>query len=76
MFHFAAVADDGSAALAWFLVATLAAVAVFLVGFFGSQKPKPVGLDLGFYPALFLGSGGGAITFFGLLTVFAARGLF
>ncbi|MFF2230820.1 hypothetical protein [Streptomyces anulatus] len=39
---------------------------VFLVGFFGAQKPKPIS----FYPALFLGAGGAGIAFFGLVQVF------
>lgn len=43
---------------------------VFLVGFFGAQKPKPISFELGFYPALFLGAGGAGITFFGLVQVF------
>ncbi|MFE0845896.1 hypothetical protein [Streptomyces rochei] len=75
MFHFAAEVDGGSGSLAWCLVAVLAALVVFSVGFYGSQKPKPAGLALGFYPALFLGAGGGGFTLFGLLGVFAALGL-
>ncbi|WP_331448864.1 hypothetical protein [Streptomyces prasinus] len=71
MVHFAA-ADDGSAGLAWCLVAALSALVVFFIGYYGSQKPKPVGLAFGFYPALFLGAGGGAGTFFGLMEVFTA----
>ncbi|PNG21894.1 hypothetical protein [Streptomyces cahuitamycinicus] len=70
MVYFAA-ADQGSAGLAWCLVAALAALVVFFIGFYGSQKPKPVGLSLGFYPALFLGAGGGAVTFFGLVEFFS-----
>ncbi|SPF00241.1 hypothetical protein [Streptomyces sp. MA5143a] len=74
--HFsAAVTNDGSSSLAWLLVAALAGLAVFLVGFYGSQKEKPVGLELGFYPALFLGAGGAAITTFGLLTLFSSMDL-
>jgi hypothetical protein len=70
-----AAAVDGSSSLPWLLVAALAGLVVFFVGFFGSQKDKPVGLELGYYPALFLGAGGGAFTTFGLLTVFAAMNL-
>ncbi|MGY5099445.1 hypothetical protein [Streptomyces sp. 900105245] len=71
MVYFAA-AGAGAAGFAWCLVAALAGLVVFFIGFYGSQKPKPVGLDLGFYPALFLGAGGGAAAFFGLVMVFSA----
>ncbi len=60
---------------AWLVVDVLASLLVGLVGFYGSQKPRPVGLDLGFYPALFLGAGGAAFTFFGLFGVFQGLGL-
>ncbi|GAA5708023.1 hypothetical protein AQJ43_37770 [Streptomyces avermitilis] len=70
-----AAADGGSAGLAWCLVAILSAFVVFLVGFYGSQKPKPVGLGFGFYPALFLGASGGDGTFFGLVAFFSAMHL-
>ncbi|WP_445527493.1 hypothetical protein [Streptomyces cyslabdanicus] len=69
MFLLAASANSSSAA--WITVATLAALVVFLVGFYGSQKPKPVGFEFGFYPALFLGAGGAGVTFFGLFEVFS-----
>ncbi|MET9562507.1 hypothetical protein [Streptomyces tauricus] len=75
MFHFAAAADGGSGNLAWGLVAALAALAVFLIGFYGSQTDKPKGLGLGFYPALFLGATGGGGTLFGLLTFLGDKGL-
>ncbi|MFF9496324.1 hypothetical protein [Streptomyces flaveolus] len=69
-------ASAHSSSAAWITVAALSALVVFLVGFFGAQKPKPVGFELGFYPALFLGAGGAGITFFGLVQVFSTLHLF
>nr|WSS73665.1 hypothetical protein OG491_36180 [Streptomyces sp. NBC_01175] len=69
MFLLAASANSSSAG--WITVAVLAALVVFFVGFHGSQKPKPVSLELGFYPALFLGATGAGVTFFGLFEVFS-----
>ena len=69
MFTLAASAASSSAA--WVAVAALAGLVVFLVGFYGSQKPKPVGLGAGFYPALFCGTAGAGVTFFGLIQVFS-----
>ncbi|GHH31702.1 hypothetical protein [Streptomyces lanatus] len=70
-----AAAADGSSSLPWLLVAALAGLVVFCVGFYGSQKDKPVGLELGYYPALFLGASGGGFTAVGLVTVFDALNL-
>ncbi|MFG1804975.1 hypothetical protein [Streptomyces sp. NPDC049040] len=61
-----------SSEAAYVMSAAFAALLVGVVGFFGSQKPKPVGLGFGFYPALFLGAGGASVTFFGAIEVFSA----
>ncbi|MDP5317410.1 hypothetical protein [Streptomyces poriferorum] len=68
---FLLAASTNSSSAAWVVVAALAGLVVFLVGFYGSQKPKPVGFEFGFYPALFLGAGGAGATFFGLFQVFS-----
>lgn len=73
MFTSAVSAATASPNAPWAVtVIVLASLVVGLVGFYGSQKPKPVGMELGFYPALFLGAGGAAVTGFGLFEVFAA----
>ncbi|MCX4231799.1 hypothetical protein [Streptomyces ortus] len=67
--------STASASVAWLVTDVLASLLVGAVAFYGSQRPAPVGLGLGFYPALFLGAGGAAVTFFGLFGVFRDLGL-
>ncbi|MFJ2745392.1 hypothetical protein ACIO3O_37680 [Streptomyces sp. NPDC087440] len=68
---FALAATAPPSAVPWVLTAVLAALVVFFIGFYGSQKPKPVGLGVGFYPALFCGAGAAAVTLFGLVELFS-----
>ncbi|WP_404200302.1 hypothetical protein [Streptomyces tauricus] len=69
MFTLAACSASSSTPYIWVLV--FAGLLVAVVAYNGSRQPAPVGLGLGFYPALFTAAGGFATTFGGGLAFFS-----